>query len=86
MEPYHARSLWGGYTIFGWRTLCTDAGLTLEEVRPSIDAIALTLTHRDARAALMIAWHRLLNREAPQFTVPIDAPAAPVRAKLRLVR
>ena len=41
MEPYHARSLWGGYTLYGWRTMCTDAGLVLEEARPSIDAIAL---------------------------------------------
>jgi len=41
LEPYHAWSLWGGYTIYGWRTLCNDAGLVLEEVRPSIDAIAL---------------------------------------------
>ncbi len=41
LEPYHAWSLWGGYTIYGWRTLCSEAGLVLEEVRPSIDAIAL---------------------------------------------
>jgi SAM-dependent methyltransferase len=41
LEPYHSRSLWGGYTLYGWRTLCTDVGLVLEEARPSIDAIAL---------------------------------------------
>ena len=41
LEPYHSWSMWGGYTIYGWRTLCTDSGLVLEEVRPSIDAMAL---------------------------------------------
>jgi hypothetical protein len=43
MEPYHSESIWGGYTPFGWDTLCADAGLELEEVRPSIDAIALIM-------------------------------------------
>jgi SAM-dependent methyltransferase len=43
MEPYHAGSIWGGYTPYGWEALCRDAGLDLEEVRPSIDAIALIM-------------------------------------------
>lgn len=43
MEPYHSESIWGGYTPYGWETLCRDAGLDLEEVRPSIDAIALIM-------------------------------------------
>jgi SAM-dependent methyltransferase len=41
MEPYHAESIWGGYTLYGWQTLCADAGLTLEEARPGIDSVAL---------------------------------------------
>lgn len=41
MEPYHAESIWGGYTLYGWQTLCADAGLVLEEARPGIDSIAL---------------------------------------------
>jgi SAM-dependent methyltransferase len=41
MEPYHSESIWGGYTPHGWDRLCRDAGLDLEEVRPSVDAISL---------------------------------------------
>jgi SAM-dependent methyltransferase len=40
LEPYHSLSLWN-YTPFGFRVLVEDAGLRLEEVRPSIDGITL---------------------------------------------
>ena len=43
MEPFHSESIWGGFTPYGWGILCRDAGLDLEEVRPSIDAIALVM-------------------------------------------
>ena len=44
LEPYHAWSLWN-YTIYGFQTIVEDAGLTLEEVRPGIDGIALVQRH-----------------------------------------
>jgi SAM-dependent methyltransferase len=49
MEPYHAESIWGGYTLHGWQTLCAGAGLVLEEVRPGIDSIALINRQYDRR-------------------------------------
>lgn len=48
-----------------------------------VDAIALALDHSDARAALLLAWHRLLRREAPAFEMPVDPGPRP---KLRLVK
>jgi SAM-dependent methyltransferase len=40
LEPYHSFSLWN-YTPYGFRLLVEEAGLSLEEVRPSIDGITL---------------------------------------------
>lgn len=40
LEPYHSFSYWN-YTPFGWHTLLTEAGLSVVEFRPGIDAIAL---------------------------------------------
>jgi SAM-dependent methyltransferase len=40
LEPYHSLSLWN-YTPYGFRVLVEEAGLRLEEIRPSIDGITL---------------------------------------------
>lgn len=40
LEPFHSCSTWN-YTPFGLKLLLEQAGLTLVEVRPGIDAIAL---------------------------------------------
>lgn len=41
-EPYHSFSLWN-YTPYGFRVLVEEAGLALEEIRPSIDGVALIM-------------------------------------------
>jgi SAM-dependent methyltransferase len=40
LEPFHSLSLWN-YTPLGFADLAGEAGLTLLEVRPGIDAVAL---------------------------------------------
>lgn len=40
IEPYHSYSLWN-FTPYGFKTICEDAGLTLVEIRPSIDGRTL---------------------------------------------
>ena len=40
LEPFHSRSMWN-YTPLGFSELMVEAGLTLVEIRPSIDALAL---------------------------------------------
>jgi SAM-dependent methyltransferase len=40
LEPFHSLSLWN-YTPVGFELLLRDAGLTLIEIRPGIDAISL---------------------------------------------
>ena len=58
LEPYHSFSMWGGYTIYGWKTLCADAGLVVEEVRPSIDALALITRQYDGATEENNLWWR----------------------------
>lgn len=40
LETYHSFSLWN-YTLYGFRVLVEEAGLKLEEIRPSIDGVTL---------------------------------------------
>jgi SAM-dependent methyltransferase len=40
LEPFHSYSTWN-YTPYGLKLLLSQAGLTLEEVRPGIDSLAL---------------------------------------------
>jgi SAM-dependent methyltransferase len=40
LEPFHSRSTFG-YTPFGFGCLLRDAGMTLVEIRPGIDSLAL---------------------------------------------
>jgi SAM-dependent methyltransferase len=42
LEPYHSLSVWN-YTPYGFRMLVEEAGMMLEEIRPSIDGIALVM-------------------------------------------
>jgi SAM-dependent methyltransferase len=41
-EPYHSRSYWN-FTVYGFCTIVTDAGLDLVELRPGIDGVTLVL-------------------------------------------
>jgi SAM-dependent methyltransferase len=40
LEPFHSRSTFG-YTPYGFQTLLDDAGMSLLEIRPGIDSLAL---------------------------------------------
>lgn len=42
LEPYQSYSFWN-YTLYGFWSLMEDAGLTLVEIRPGIDAITLIM-------------------------------------------
>lgn len=41
-EPYHSFSLWN-YTPYGFRVLVEEAGLVMEEIRPSLDGVTLIM-------------------------------------------
>jgi SAM-dependent methyltransferase len=82
MEPYHARSLWGGYTIYGWRTLCAAAGLVLEEARPSIDAIALITRGYSGPPAEYNPWDSSpLNEEIDRWAAETGADVLSTNAR-----
>jgi SAM-dependent methyltransferase len=73
MEPYHAESIWGGYTLHGWQTLCGDAGLVLEEVRPGIDSVAL-INHQYAGPSERSPWESSpLNEEIDRWAAESGA-------------
>ena len=61
LEPYHSFSLWN-YTPYGFRVLLEDAGLSLEEVRPSIDGITLVRRAYEGRNK---KWSRFFAEESP---------------------
>jgi ubiquinone/menaquinone biosynthesis C-methylase UbiE len=61
-EPYHSHSLWN-YTPYGFRVLAEEAGLVLDEVRPSLDGVAL----------IMRAFHRHRREEYNRYWV-VDSP------------
>lgn len=42
LEPFHSLSFWN-YTPYGFKVLVEKAGLTLKEIRPSIDSITLII-------------------------------------------
>jgi len=83
LEPYHAYSLWGGYTLYGWATLCRDAGLILEEARPSIDAVALLTRQYEGALPEHGRWWQLspLNVEIDEWAVATDASVLAVNAR-----
>lgn len=55
LEPYHSRSLWN-YTPFGFAELVAEAGLTLEELRPGLDGVTLTLRSYLDRPDGFVRW------------------------------
>jgi SAM-dependent methyltransferase len=82
MEPYHARSIWGGYTLFGWRTLCSEAGLVLEEARPSIDAVALITRQYSGPPAGTSPWvSSPLNEEIDRWAAETGADVFATNAR-----
>lgn len=83
LEPYHAYSLWGGYTLYGWSSLCADAGLLLEEARPSIDAVALLTRQYEGAPPEHARWWELspLNTEIDQWGEETGATVLAVNAR-----
>lgn len=55
LEPYHSRSYWN-YTAFGFVSLCTDAGLVVEEIRPGLDGVTLTMRAFLGRPPEFLRW------------------------------
>ena len=55
LEPYHSLSLWN-YTPLGFAQLAEDAGLTVLEVRPGIDALALIAYRLLGRRRIFDRW------------------------------
>jgi SAM-dependent methyltransferase len=55
LEPFHSLSLWN-YTPLGFAQLADDAGLTVLEIRPSIDALALIAYRLLGRNRVFDRW------------------------------
>jgi SAM-dependent methyltransferase len=68
LEPFHSLSLWN-YTPLGFTWLAGDAGLTVLEVRPSIDALTLIAFRMFGRRRIFDRWW---GRQSPLNSV-IDA-------------
>jgi len=66
-EPYHSFSLWN-YTPYGFRFLVEEAGLRLEEIRPSLDGVALIMRAYHGRRP---ECSRYFSEESP-LNVEID--------------
>ncbi|MGW0628864.1 class I SAM-dependent methyltransferase [Streptomyces sp. NPDC002758] len=78
-EPYHSFSLWN-YTPYGFRVLVEEAGLALEEIRPSLDGVTLMMrTYHDKRKEYGRYW----SEESPLNT-EIDAWARHTRRSAAL--
>ncbi len=64
-EPYHSYSIWN-FTVYGFKRMIEDAGMKLEEIRPSIDGFTLmerTYSGRDPRFSQFFTNESPRNRE-----------------------
>lgn len=69
LEPYHSYSTWN-YTPYGLSLLLQDAGLSLVEVRPGIDSLALIVNRGVGMRSFTRRWWAVespLNRVASGF-------------------
>lgn len=80
LEPYHSYSVWN-YTPYGFRLLCEDAGLQVEELRPSIDGLTLIRRSYESRPPEYSRW---FVEESP-LNQEIDAWAAESNRRPALV-
>ncbi|MFJ3234289.1 class I SAM-dependent methyltransferase [Streptomyces sp. NPDC086787] len=80
-EPYHSYSLWN-YTPYGFRMLVEEAGLALEEIRPSLDGV--TLIMRAYHPSGKQRYGRYWSEESPLNT-EIDTWARTNRRRTALV-
>jgi SAM-dependent methyltransferase len=80
LEPYHSFSLWN-YTPYGFRVLVAEAGLVLEEIRPSLDGVALIMrSYRGRPPEDGRYWE-----EASPLNTEIDAWAEQTKRRAALV-
>jgi SAM-dependent methyltransferase len=69
LEPFHSYSTWN-YTPYGLKLLLEEAGLSLEEVRPGIDSLALIVNRGAGMRRVTRRWWAVespLNRVADAF-------------------
>jgi SAM-dependent methyltransferase len=69
LEPFHSYSTWN-YTPYGLKLLLEGAGLTLEEVRPGIDSLAVIVNRGLGMRRVTRRWWAVespLNRIADAF-------------------
>jgi SAM-dependent methyltransferase len=69
LEPFHSYSTWN-YTPYGLKLLLEEAGLSLEEVRPGIDSLALIVNRGVGMRRVTRRWWAVespLNRVADAF-------------------
>lgn len=55
LEPYHSFSLWN-FTIYGFYTIASAAGLLVEELRPGIDGASLMMRSFTNRLPMFSKW------------------------------
>ena len=69
LEPYHSYSTWN-YTPYGLKLLLEGAGMSLEEVRPGIDSLAVIVNRGAGMRRVTRRWWAVespLNRVADAF-------------------
>jgi SAM-dependent methyltransferase len=69
LEPFHSFSTWN-YTPYGFKLLCEEAGLSLVELRPGIDSLAVIVNRGLGMRRLTRRWWAVespLNRVAGAF-------------------
>lgn len=83
LETYHSFSLWN-YTVHGFRQLVQDAGMVLEEVRPSLDGFTLVQRAYDGRPPEASRWwgeESPINQEIDAWGERTDAGHARINAR-----
>lgn len=83
LETYHSFSLWN-YTVHGFRQLVEDAGLALEEVRPSLDGFTLVRRAYEGRPSEMSRWwgeESPINQEIDAWGAETGASHARINAR-----
>lgn len=83
LETYHSFSLWN-YTVHGFRQLVEDAGLVLEEVRPSLDGFTLVRRAYDGRPPEASRWwgeESPINQEIDAWGAETGASHARINAR-----
>ncbi|MBV7698384.1 class I SAM-dependent methyltransferase [Streptomyces sp. TRM70350] len=80
-EPYHSFSLWN-YTPYGFRVLVEEAGLALQEIRPSLDGVTLIMRSYDG--GRNTGYGRHWDQESP-LNAEIDSWAKDTGRRAALV-